>query len=96
MEMAAMSPIHELFARLLDGWTPQADEIDRDVTQIDALNWRWSDAGRTIEYQTPARDHRVSSEIVYIDQHRTFALTVDAMLWLYDDEESEKVRYLGG
>jgi hypothetical protein len=94
--MAEISPIHALFARLLDGWTPQADEIDPQVQQVDALNWRWSDAGRTIEYQTSACGHRVSSDVVYTDQHRTFALTADAFLWLYDDEESEKVRFLEG
>lgn len=97
MDMAQkVSSIHDLLARLLAGWAPQAGEIDPEVPQIDALNWRWADGGRTIEYQTPDRSHRVSAEVIHADPNITFALTVDALLWLYDDEESEKVRHLGG
>lgn len=91
-----ISPIHALLVRLLAGWTPQADEIDASVPQVDALNWQWSDGGRRIGYQTTDRQPHVSDEVVYVDQNMTYALTVDALLWLYDAEESEKVRYLGG
>lgn len=82
--------------RLETGWSPKADEIDRDVPQIDALNWYWSDCGRTVCYQTIDREHRTSAEALSVDKYMTYALTVDALLWLYDDEESEKVRFLGG
>jgi hypothetical protein len=97
--MSMKGPIHAieiLRDRLETGWSPQADEIDHDVPQIDALNWCWSDDGQSISYQTVDRDRRASAEIICVDRHMTYALAVDALLWLYDEEESEKIRYLGG
>jgi len=54
-------PIHALLARLLAGWAPQAGEIDRGIEQIDALNSRWTDGGRAIEFQTIDHEHRISA-----------------------------------
>ena len=42
----------------------------------------------------PADDLTVS--ILYIDEHMTYALTIEGIFWLYRWEESEKVRCLGG
>jgi hypothetical protein len=88
--------IQILRERLETGWSPKADEIDRDVLQVDALNWCWSDCGRTVCYQTVDRGYRISADILYVDKNQTYMLTTDALLWLYDDDESEKVRFLGG
>lgn len=87
--------IQVLLERLQNGWQPRSGEIDRDVPQIDALNWEWIDDGRAIVYLTVDRQPRVTGEIVYADRHLTHALTPTALVWLYDAEESEKIRYLG-
>lgn len=88
--------IQQLLERLQTGWQPRASEIDRDVQQIDALNWSWADDGRAIAYLSIDRQPRVSSEIIYVDRHLTHVLTAAGLLWLYDEEESEKIRFLGG
>lgn len=82
--------------RLETGWSPKADKIDCDVRQIDALNWQWTLDGSAIECQTMDRRGQLYGEILYISPHQDWVLTSSTFLWLYDDEESEKVRYLGG
>jgi len=49
-----------------------------------------------IIYQTIDRQPRKTGSVLYIDEHMTYALTVEGIFWLYGSEESEKVRYLGG
>lgn len=81
--------------RLETGWSPKADQIHPDVRQVDALNWSWAFDGRAIECQTTDRRHQLWGEILFVSKHQDYALTSTAFLWLYDDEESEKVRFLG-
>jgi hypothetical protein len=99
--MADGDAIKRLLERLQTGWAPQADEIE-SALQFDALNWQWNFEGaRTIVslgiiYQTIDRQPRKTGSVLYIDEHMTYALTVEGIFWLYGSEESEKVRYLGG
>jgi hypothetical protein len=105
-KMMTRAPISDAIERLLErlqtGWAPKADEIDRDVPQVDALNWGWNfEDSETIvplgiTYQTAERDMRKTGPVLHIDAHRTYALTAEGIFWLYDSEESEKVRHLGG
>lgn len=94
--------IQILHDRLLTGWQPRAGEIDRDIRQIDALNWMWNFADSRvivplgITYQTVDREQRKTKPVLHIDDHMTYALTADAFYWLYDAEESDKIRFLGG
>jgi hypothetical protein len=82
-------------------WSPQSDLMS-DVPQADGLNWRWFPyeiAGEWrlgVAYQTPERDAVLAPDVLFVDPYFEFALTTTGFLWLYDDEESEKVRYLGG
>jgi hypothetical protein len=100
--MADSDAIKRLLERLQSGWAPQADEIEPAVPQVDALNWQWNfeDAGTIvplgITYQTIDRQPRKTAGVLYMDEHMTYALTVEGIFWLYRSEESEKVRYLGG
>jgi hypothetical protein len=87
--------IQRLLERLQTGWAPKANEIDPEVPQVDALNWDWSD-GAGITYQTMDRQPRKTGPVLHIDAHMTSALTREGFFWLYDESESEKVRYLGG
>jgi hypothetical protein len=57
--------------------------------------WEWNDGAR-ITYQTMDRQLRKTGPLIYIDAHMTHALTREGFFWLYDSEESEKVRHLGG
>jgi len=95
MSSKTIHAIEILRDNLATGWAPKADQIDPDVVQVDALNWGWSDDGRQIAFQSIDREHHISAEILWTDQHLTYVLTESALLWLYDDEESEKVRFLG-
>jgi hypothetical protein len=87
--------IQILQQRLLTGWQPRAGEIDRDVRQVDVLDWEWSFDGRSILSRTIDRRPQIHGDILYVDRHLTFALTSAVLLWLYDADESEKIRYLG-
>lgn len=89
-------PIATLHERLLTGWAPRAGEINSDVRQIDALNWEWSDDGHAITAQTIDRRPQRYGDILYVSRSLDFALTAEAMLWLYDAKEAEKIRFLGG
>lgn len=93
MTSLAIMILHD---RLETGWTPKAGQIDPDVRQVDALNWNWAFDGRAIECQTMDRRGQLYGEILYVSPNQDWVLTSTAFLWLYDDEESEKVRYLGG
>lgn len=93
MTALAIMILHD---RLETGWSPKADQIDPDVRQVDALNWKWAFDGRAIECQTIDRRSQLHGDILYVDRYLGYALTTEVFLWLYDDEESEKVRYLGG
>lgn len=93
MTSLAIMILHD---RLETGWAPKADEIDRDVRQVDALNWSWSADGKAIFCQTIDRLEKRYGDILYVSPHQDYALTSIAFLWLYDDDESEKVRHLGG
>jgi hypothetical protein len=92
--MADHNAIQRLRARLETGWQPTAGGIDRDVPQTDALNAVVTYNG--ITYQTIDRQPRKTGPVIYIDEHRTHVLTDEGFFWLYREEESEKVRYLGG
>ena len=102
MEAMTKEAIQRLRERLETGWAPQADEIDRSVPQVDALNWErnFEDAGTIvplgITYQTIDRQPRKTGPVIHIDEHMTYALTDDGFFWLYGSDESEKVRFLGG
>jgi hypothetical protein len=87
--------IQLLRERLLTGWSPKAGEIDRDVPQIDALGWEWSFDGRSILSQTIDRRPQIHGDILYVSRYLDFALTSEVFLWLYDADESEKIRHLG-
>jgi hypothetical protein len=87
--------LERLLERLQTGWAPKANEIDPVVPQVDALNWDWSD-GVCITYKTVDRQMRQTGPVIYVDAALTYALTADGLYWLYDSEESEKVRHLGG
>jgi hypothetical protein len=97
-----MSPeMERLLERLETGWQPKADEIDPAVPQVDALNWEWIFEDSTIvplgiTYQTSDHQPRKTAPVIYIDKHMTHALTSEGLFWLYDSDESEKVRFLGG
>lgn len=99
--MADGDAIKRLLERLQTGWAPQADEIE-PALQFDALNWQWNcEDARTIVplgimYQTIDRQPHKTASVLYIDEHMTYALTIEGIFWLYGSEESEKVRYLGG
>lgn len=92
---SAIHAIEILRDRLATGWMPKADQIDPEIPQFDALNWGWSAGGLKIVFQTTDGEQHVSAEIICIDRYISYALTKAEFLWLYDDEESEKVRYLG-
>lgn len=92
--MADHNAIQRLRARLETGWSPKADEIDPAVPQTDALNAVVTFTG--ITYQTIDRQLRKTGPVVHLDERRTYALTAEGFFWLYREEESEKVRYLGG
>ena len=85
-----------LLDRLETGWSPKTDEIHPDVPQHDALNWSWAFDGHAIECQTIDRMGQIYGDILYVSRYQDWALTSTAFLWFHDDEESEKVRYLGG
>ena len=91
----AIERLERLRERLQTGWAPKASEIDPAVPQIDALNWEWIDDA-CISYQTVDRRPCQTGTVIYIDKNLTHALTAEGMFWLYDAEESEKVRFLGG
>jgi hypothetical protein len=100
-EAMTKEAIQRLRERLETGWQPKADEIDLAVPQVDALNWdwNWEDAGTIvplgITYQTIDRQPRKTGPVIHMDEHMTCALTAEGMHWLYDSDESEKVRFLG-
>ena len=48
-----------------------------------------------ITYQTVDRQPRKTGPVIHMDEHMTCALTAEGMHWLYDSDESEKVRFLG-
>jgi hypothetical protein len=92
--MADHNAIQRLLERLQTGWPPKADEIDPAVPQTDALNAVVTSNG--ITYQTIDRQPRKTGPVIYIDDNSTYALTAEVFFWLYREEESEKVRFLGG
>lgn len=95
--MTDHNAIQRLRERLETGWSPKAGEIDPAVPQTDALNAVATFTG--ITYQTGDRQPRKTGPVIYIDDNddnSTYALTAEGFFWLYREEESEKVRYLGG
>src|SRR5258708_2583382 len=100
--MADRDAVKRMLERLQTGWAPQADEIEPAVPQVDTLNWQWNfeDAGTIvplgITYQMIDRQPQKTTGVLYIDEHMTYALTMEGIFWLYRSEESEKARYLGG
>jgi hypothetical protein len=93
--MMMSDAIQRLRERLETGWKPKADEIDRAVPQVDALNWQWNFEESIkivplgITYQTIDGQPRKTGPVIYIDEHMTYALTREGLHWLYGSEESE-------
>jgi hypothetical protein len=94
-----VSATERLLERLQTGWAPKTDEIDRDVPQFDMLDWGWWTyfnepamflAGSDLEGPL------VTGPVLWIDPNLGWALCESGFYWLYDDQESDKVRYLGG
>jgi hypothetical protein len=94
--------MERLLERLQTGWAPRADEIDPSIQQQDLIDWRFvvaSLSGRlmlfgTVDQSDGWRD--LTYEVLWIDEHLTWALCEDGFWWLYTAEEGEKMRYLGG
>jgi hypothetical protein len=91
--------IERLLERLQIGWSPDCSQIDPEIKQLDMLNWGWWTyfhdrvmflAGSDLEGPL------VSGPVLWIDEHLGWALADTGFYWLYDDKESDKVRYLGG
>jgi predicted XRE-type DNA-binding protein len=91
-----------LLERLQTGWSPRAEEIDAAVPQQDALNWSWwafehrGEWWLGIKFRNERGGIELYPDVLFVDPYFDFALTATGFLWLYDDEESDKVRYLGG
>jgi hypothetical protein len=83
--MADLDAIKHLLERLQSGWVPQADAIEPAVPQVDALNWQWNFEGAGtivplgITYQTIDRQPRKTAGVLYMDEHMTYALTVEGL-----------------
>jgi DUF1365 family protein len=89
--------IAELIEKLQRGWAPDARQIF--VEQQDMLDWSWwpNPATQTMFVRGVDLDGgMLLHEVLWIDRHLGWAVSPSAMLWLYDDEESTKVRHLGG
>jgi hypothetical protein len=91
-----MSATERLLERLQTGWAPDANDIY--IAQYDLLDWRMAHVnqclilhGQDIEGWTI-----YAVDVLWIDEHLDCAVTPGGFFWLYDDQESEKVRYLGG
>jgi hypothetical protein len=94
-----MSAIERLLERLQTGWAPETDDIDRDIQQFDLLDWGWWTYFNEREMFLAGSDLEgalVSGPVLWIDPGLEYALCESGFYWLYDDQESEKVRYLGG
>jgi hypothetical protein len=89
--------ISRLLERLQSGWGPDANEIY--VPQRDLLNWGWWQNAGTQSIVLHGQDIDGGLVIVmpvWIDPRLEWCVTDDEFVWLYDDAESDKVRYLGG
>jgi hypothetical protein len=95
-----MSATERLLERLQTGWAPKCDEIDREILQIDFLNWTmWQSLPEKtviIVGRDAAGSMLLSGYVSWIDPGMEWAVAELGFLWLYDDQESDKVRYLGG
>ena len=95
-----MSAIERLLERLQSGWAPQYGEIDREIRQHDMLDWHWyevfGEPAIILAGSDPILAPRESGRVLWIDEHLEWALCEDGFYWLYDNQESDKVRYLGG
>lgn len=89
--------ISRLLEKLQAGWGPDTRQIF--VPQRDLLKWSWwSDP---VGQQLYLRGEDIEGGMVvvapiWIDHRFEWCVTEDEFVWLYDDEESAKVRYLGG
>jgi hypothetical protein len=88
--------ILRMLERLQTGWGPDTREIR--VPQRDLLRWSWWSAPR--EQQLYLRGEDIDGAMVvvapiWIDRRFEWAVTAEEFVWLYDDEESVKMRYLG-
>ncbi|OYU92102.1 MAG: hypothetical protein CFE29_04550 [Bradyrhizobiaceae bacterium PARB1] len=89
--------IEALIEKLQRGWNPDARQIY--VPQQDVLDWSWwpnSEAQTLFVRGVDLDGGMVLHEVLWIDRHLEWAVAPSAFLWLYDPEESQKVRYLGG
>lgn len=88
-----------LLERLQSGWAPIAYEIDPLIPQHTMLDWDWwphfNNPGMLIA-GSDLEDRLEANDVLWVDQHLGWALATSGFYWLYDDEESKKVRYLGG
>jgi hypothetical protein len=92
-----MPGIAELIEKLQRGWAPDARQIY--VRQQDVLDWSWwpNPSAQTLFVRGVDLDGgMVLHEVLWIDRSFGWAVAPSAFLWLYDPEESQKVRYLGG
>jgi hypothetical protein len=91
-----MSAIERLLERLQTGWAPRRDEIDPSISQYDMLDWDlhayFGIPEIFIAGSDVAGEVQLTATVLWIDQHLGWALAETGFYWLYDDQESEKVR----
>lgn len=89
--------ISRLMEKLRAGWAPDTRAIY--VPQRDLLNWGWWQNPESQTMVLHGKD--IDGDLVilapiWIDHRFEWAVTENEFVWLYDDEESTKVRWLGG
>jgi hypothetical protein len=82
MEAMTKEAIQRLFERLQTGWQPKADEIDRELPQLDLFDWQFAPAFERSEavvigYDADGRLTR-SDQIIWIDAALRWALCESA------------------
>jgi hypothetical protein len=88
--------ISRLLEKLQAGWGPDTRQIH--VPQRDLLKWSWWSDPTQRQLYLRGEDIEGAMVVVapiWIDARFGWAVTDTEFVWLYDDEESEKVRYLG-
>jgi hypothetical protein len=92
--------MQRLLERLQTGWAPKTDEIDPEIQQIDFLNWTMFQSLPEQTIIIVGKDSAdallLSGYVFWIDERFEWAVGEAGFMWLYDDAESDKVRYLGG
>ena len=89
--------IVQLIEKLQSGWAPDARQIY--VPQQDVLHWGFWQNARAQCVFIHGEDidgGLIIAEVLWIDRNLEWCVSPEGFRWLYDNEESQKVRYLGG